>query len=149
MHTLFVSTTQTAFDELNRTFFIFLMMVDDLNDVSSENVSFNMGVHIRTAMCLHYLQLFITAVRMHLHHSGEYLVHLLTKWAANLHYSISVYPGISFTHTGRDKTLFVAVTRLNSHTYVLLWDFSAHTKRIALPFSLLVSSSTTDMTNPL
>lgn len=39
------------------------------------------------------------------------------KWAANLHYSISAYPGISFTYTGCDKTPFVTVMRLNSHTY--------------------------------
>ena len=92
-------------------------------------LSFNVEVHIRTALRLHYSQLFIMAIRMHFQLTGGCLVHLQTKWAANLHYSISIYPGILFTYTGYDKTSFVTVMRLNSHTYIQLWDLKAHTKQ--------------------
>lgn len=63
------------------------------------SVSFNIQVHIRTAMCLHCAKLFIMPIRMHFQLSGGCLVHLQTKWAANLHYSVRIYPGISFTYT--------------------------------------------------
>lgn len=56
-----------------------IWMFDGSRDGSDEYLSFHTQAHISTAMCPHYAELFITAIRMHFQLSGGCLVHLQTK----------------------------------------------------------------------
>ena len=127
------------------TFFTVFMMFDDPQWwFRWICLSFNIEVHIRTALCLHYSQLFIMAIRRHFQLSGGCLVHLQTKWAANLYYSISIYPGISFTYTGcGKKKTFVTVMRLNSHTYSYEIETQNRHTALSLPLSMCPASHQT------
>lgn len=109
------------------------------------NILFKIVVNIRAAMCWHFSELFIVAIRLHFQLGSECLVHLQTIWAASLHYTVALafILGFYLSLLAVVKPPFVTVMRLAWHTKGQLWDLNAQKNgQSTVLFSFCVSSIT-------
>lgn len=147
----FIVTTKPAFDYFRGTYFIYVWCSMILV-MALIFLSFKIEVHIRIAVYRHFSELFIIAIRLHFQLSGGCLVHLQTKWAASLHYTVAsaFILGFYLCILAVIKTPFVTVMRLNSHTKGQLWDLNAPKKQPKYcPVLFPRVQHHTDMPNPL
>lgn len=115
-------------------------------------ILFKIVVNIWAAMHWHFSELFIIAIGLHFQPSSGCLVHLQTKWAASLHYTVAsaFILGFYLSVLAVVKTLFVTVMRLDWHTKGQLWALNAHKKQANYcPVLFLNVQQHTDMPNPL